>query len=211
MSQSDTQSARSDPAPTRRRRLPPAERRASILEAALPCFAQRGYMGAGTRDLARAAGVTEPILYRHFGGKADLFGAVLERAADRLAELVTDATAGQASADARLAALAAALPGIIQECGPELRILNAGALASGEADIRRATAAAIERLGRLLSESFEGVELRPGVSAEAAGFLLMEIGLGASMMRPLGVREVEAESYGEQAVEILLHGLAEVR
>ena len=45
------------------RRLPAGERREALLAAALPVFAVRGYEGATTRDLAAAAGVTEPVLY----------------------------------------------------------------------------------------------------------------------------------------------------
>ena len=191
-----------------RRRLPPAERRASILAAALPCFAERGYLGAGTRDLAKAAGVTEPILYRHFADKADLFGAVLGRSTERLSACVEEATAGAETADARLAALAEALPRIIDTCRAELRVLTAGALVTGHPEIADATAAAIEELGRVLARAFEGKGLRAGIRPETAGFLLLEIGLGASMMRPLGVTSLTAEGYGAQAVDVLLRGLA---
>ena len=192
----------------KQRRLPAAERRAELLAAALPCFARRGYVGTGTRDLARAAGVTEPILYRHFPSKAGLFHAVLEQAADRLIVAVDAAVAGHESADARLQALAASLPGIIQSCGPELRVVNAGALVLEETDIIAAAASCAQRIGRALGNAFRGTGLRSGVRAETAGFLLLEIGLGAAMLRPLHVEEMETPEFGQRAVELLLHGLA---
>jgi AcrR family transcriptional regulator len=52
-----------------RRRLPTAERRAVILAAAGPLFARDGYAGTRLDDVAAAAGVTKPILYRHFDSK----------------------------------------------------------------------------------------------------------------------------------------------
>lgn len=36
-------------------------------------FAERGYAGTSTREIARAASVSEPMIFRHFGSKAKLF------------------------------------------------------------------------------------------------------------------------------------------
>jgi AcrR family transcriptional regulator len=65
--------------PTRRRR----QRRsredvlALIRDAALQLFAERGYAGATTQEIARKADVSETLLFRHFGGKANLYDAVV--------------------------------------------------------------------------------------------------------------------------------------
>lgn len=59
-----------------RRHPPPAERRARILEAALRCFAEKGYHEATMDDVARAAGVSKGGLYWHFASKAEVFGAL---------------------------------------------------------------------------------------------------------------------------------------
>ena len=61
-------------------RLPAAERRRSIVEAALHVFSERSYAGATTAEIARASGVSEPILYRHFPSKRDLYFACLDEA-----------------------------------------------------------------------------------------------------------------------------------
>jgi AcrR family transcriptional regulator len=65
-------------------RLPAAERRQAILDAAMRVFATGSYAGATTADIAREAGVSEPILYRHFGSKRELYFACLEEAWARL-------------------------------------------------------------------------------------------------------------------------------
>lgn len=62
-----------------RSRLPAAERRELILTAAMNRFGVSGYDGARLEDIAADAGVTKPILYRHFGSKKDLYLAVLAR------------------------------------------------------------------------------------------------------------------------------------
>jgi AcrR family transcriptional regulator len=55
------------------------ERRASILAVAGPLFARDGYEGTRIDDVAAAAGVTKPIVYRHFDGKKALYLALLAR------------------------------------------------------------------------------------------------------------------------------------
>lgn len=63
-----------------------AERRETILDAAELTFAQMGYRGAGMAEIAAAAAVTAPILYRHFASKQELFLAVLTRAIGQIEE-----------------------------------------------------------------------------------------------------------------------------
>lgn len=70
------------------RRLPRAERREQILDAATRAFARRGFVATGLDDIAAEAGVTHVILYRHFASKGDLYRAVLDRACLRLADTV---------------------------------------------------------------------------------------------------------------------------
>jgi AcrR family transcriptional regulator len=68
-----------------RRRLGANARRESILEVALTEFAASGYERTRVAEIASRVGVTEPVVFQNFGTKADLFAAVLERAADQLA------------------------------------------------------------------------------------------------------------------------------
>jgi AcrR family transcriptional regulator len=65
---------------TTKGRLSAEERRADVLETACQIFAKGSYRGATTAEIARGAGVTEPILYRHFASKRDLYLACLETA-----------------------------------------------------------------------------------------------------------------------------------
>jgi AcrR family transcriptional regulator len=67
-----------------RPRLGTAERRATIVEAAGRLFGERGYDATTLDDVAAAAGVTKPIVYRHFDSKRDLYLALLRRHRDDL-------------------------------------------------------------------------------------------------------------------------------
>ncbi len=77
--------------PPTRHRLPACERRKAIVDAAVCLFAQNGFRGATTRQIAQAVGVTEPVLYMHFQTKRDLYRAIIE-----------SMSAGSALADADL-------------------------------------------------------------------------------------------------------------
>ena len=65
-------------------RLPAGERRSAIVDAALRVFSSGSYSGATTAEIAHEAGVSEPILYRHFASKKELYFACLDEAWKRL-------------------------------------------------------------------------------------------------------------------------------
>ena len=65
-------------------RMRAEDRRELILEAATAVFGERGYVGATTDAVARAAGVSQPYVVRMFGTKEALFLEVLHRAIARL-------------------------------------------------------------------------------------------------------------------------------
>lgn len=76
-------------------RLSADERRASLLDAACRLFAGRGYHGTTTADLARAAGVTEPVLYRHFPSKRALYLACMDWSWEQVKELWAERLAAE--------------------------------------------------------------------------------------------------------------------
>jgi AcrR family transcriptional regulator len=66
------------------KRLTAAERRPLIEQAATRLFAERGFAATTVDDIAAAAGVTKPMVYRHYESKHELCIALLERARDDL-------------------------------------------------------------------------------------------------------------------------------
>jgi AcrR family transcriptional regulator len=65
---------------SRPRRLPAEERRRTIVQAALRVFSSGSYSGSTIAEIARDAGVSEPVVYRHFQSKRDLWAACLDEA-----------------------------------------------------------------------------------------------------------------------------------
>ena len=76
-----------------RQRLTAGERRQTVLDSACRVFSVSSYRGATTAEIAREAGISEPILYRHFGSKRDLYLACLDEAWRSLRELAETAVA----------------------------------------------------------------------------------------------------------------------
>ena len=72
-------------------RLTASERRSAIERAATDLFAQNGYTATTLDQIAARAGVTKPMLYRHFESKQELFMTLLERHRDQLAAAPLDA------------------------------------------------------------------------------------------------------------------------
>src|SRR5260370_3128593 len=60
-------------------RLSAAERRDDVLDAALIEFADRGFEGTSTEDIAKRAGISQPYLFRLFGTKKELYIASVGR------------------------------------------------------------------------------------------------------------------------------------
>jgi AcrR family transcriptional regulator len=67
-----------------RQRIPASERRALILREAARLFARHGYAGTRLDDVAAAAHVTKPVVYRHFESKKALYMALLAKHRDDL-------------------------------------------------------------------------------------------------------------------------------
>ncbi|HWB22970.1 MAG TPA: TetR/AcrR family transcriptional regulator [Gaiellaceae bacterium] len=74
-----------------RPRLRAEERRQAVLDTACQVFSKSSYRGATTAEIAREAGITEPILYRHFGSKRDLYLACLDETWTVLREAAEEA------------------------------------------------------------------------------------------------------------------------
>ncbi len=71
------------------------ERREQLLDVGRALFAEKGFDGTSTEEIANRAGVSKPIVYEHFGGKEGLYAVVIDREMQRLLDLFTDSlTAG---------------------------------------------------------------------------------------------------------------------
>jgi AcrR family transcriptional regulator len=80
-----------------RQRLTADARRLAVLDTACRVFSTSSYRGATTAEIAREAQISEPILYRHFGSKRDLYLACLDEAWRAFREIAEQAIADDPS------------------------------------------------------------------------------------------------------------------
>jgi AcrR family transcriptional regulator len=72
-------------------RLPANERRRLVVAAASRLFALHGYANTSLDDVAAEAGITKPIVYRHFRSKKDLHLSLLAQHRDELLRTLAEA------------------------------------------------------------------------------------------------------------------------
>lgn len=194
-------------------RMRSEDRRALVLEAATRVFGERGYHGATTDAVARAAGVSQPYVVRMFGGKEAMFLAVLDRAIDRilgsfeteLAELTAEGREGDQ--DALSACLGRSYVDLLADRGLLLSLMQAFMLGS-EPVVGPHARAAFRRVYTFLRE-------RVGLTAEAAqdflahGMLLntvVGLGMAEDYAADPAVRELLDEMLPTKIDLLLDHG-----
>jgi AcrR family transcriptional regulator len=124
------------PLATSRPKLPARERRARIEEAAARLFAERGYDTTTVEEIVEAAGVSKPMLYRHFESKRELHMRLMERRRDELAaEPLSKFLEGEGSPEERLAAMIDAWFAHVEQHPDTSRVLFQDA--PGDPEIRR--------------------------------------------------------------------------
>src|SRR3974377_2115204 len=72
-----------------KQRMPAAERREMVLDAAVAEFAVHGLAGTPAEDAARGAGISQPYLFRLFPTKKALFLALVDQCYRRVADTLT--------------------------------------------------------------------------------------------------------------------------
>lgn len=155
--------------PDTRRRITREERRHRLLAAAQELFGTRGYRETEVQELARRAGVTKPMLYRHFpGGKAEIFMAVLDEHISGLLRSLWEAMASSSEPRQRLHHGLRAYLKFAEEntVGFRLLVHSSGELDSGVGDRLRQVR---EIIAQGLSNTIADVMRGAGLQAQGAG------------------------------------------
>ena len=150
-------------------RMKAGERREAVLATAVTEFAARGLTGTSTEDVARAAGISQPYLFRLFPTKKALFLALVDRCFRQIAETFETAAADRVGEDA-LDAMADAYDRLLEDRTLLLLQLQAYA-ACDDPDIREATRAGFKQLWALV-ERLSGLPYERVVMFFAMGMLI---------------------------------------
>lgn len=114
-----------------------AERRETVLEAAASEFSRKGLHGASTEVIAKAAGISQPYLFRLFGTKKGLYLAAVERKMEELYQVFERASRGKSGEEA-LHAMGEAYRGLIADRERLQLMLQCTAGAADDPEIREA-------------------------------------------------------------------------
>ena len=170
-------------------RLRAVDRRRQLLEVAADLFVRHGFRGTTTAELAKSAGVTEPILYRHFTSKLDLFITLIDELGVDLIDRWTEALESVSDPMDRLGILLGESPGKHQRVPSEYRIILQAIIESGnEPAIVSAVRRQTSRLHSFVVTELRNLQVRNAVRddepASALAWLIIEIALGRGMLEP---------------------------
>lgn len=210
----DSGSASLDDAPRWRRRKD--ARPAELLDAAMACFAERGFAATRMDDVAARAGVTKGTVYLYFPGKEELFKAMLrEKVVPILDEAVMGARAATDSYSARLERFVGRMVAFITSGNvgaiPKIMIAEAHnfpSLARFYAD--EVVAQGLGAIERMIIAGIECGEFRPVETGPAAQGLIGPIMLAMiwrHSLDPYSDLEFDPQAIAQTHLDIFLTGL----
>lgn len=167
------------------------ERRVAVLDAAEHEFAVRGLHGASTEQIAKAAGISQPYLFRLFGTKKDLYLATVQRGGEQLYAVFAAAAQGRSGHEA-LHAMGQSYEQIMQN-HDRLMLMLKSWTACDDPDVARASREGWQNLVEL-AEQASGLPTEDITRFFANGMLLsifMSLGL-FERPEPWSARLVEA-------------------
>jgi AcrR family transcriptional regulator len=163
-------------------RLPATERREQLIRTAATVFARHGYDGATTAAIAAAAGITEPVLYRHFESKQALFAAIVGELLDKLSQRWQAVATAGTDAVQQLRLAAAEYGRAITDLPDFYRVLNGAILTSQDHAVQQLIQDYYRKTEQHLSSLIErgqqqGV-FRDDIGAQELAWTMIDMGIG---------------------------------
>jgi AcrR family transcriptional regulator len=173
--------------------MPAEERRQCVLGAACRVFAKSSYRGATTAEIARESGVSEPVLYRHFSSKRDLYLACLDAAWAHVRRLWEDAIATEPDPRLQLGAMGRAYVQL-QRVGDKIMLSDLWIQALNEAGedpkIRRYLRDQVREVHDFVADRIRSSQVAGGIRPErdpdAEAWIFISLGLLSTIDRRLG-------------------------
>jgi TetR/AcrR family transcriptional regulator, cholesterol catabolism regulator len=192
------------------RRLKAPQRREQLIEVATKLFAKWGYDATTTAAIAEAAGVTEPILYRHFDSKQELFVAIV-RSVSELTMAQWQAVIGDTADPAeQIRRIAEEFPAHMRELADAYHVIH-GALATSRD--RKVAAVMKEHYGQIerffvqiITRGQEAGIFRPQLDPKGPAWQLIMTGIGYAMIA-LNLQSPE-QGLIKNAIESILRGIS---
>ncbi len=206
-------------APQRRRaegaqsppRMRRADRKRQLLVHAKQLFVNLGYQVTTTEKIARAAGVTEPVLYRHFENKKALFLEVLREIREATLNRWHADTAHLSDPLAKLHRIADLYLGTTREHAVEFRIMHRALMETNDEEIttflRSFYLDSETLMAEVISAGQQTGVFRRSLDPRVGAWELIRTALGYTLTLPLGIPLYQESDYIPRAIDCLLHCL----
>ncbi|MBX9681461.1 MAG: TetR/AcrR family transcriptional regulator [Gemmataceae bacterium] len=189
-------------------RLRKTERKQQLLDHAKRLFLQLGYHHTTTEKIAHAAGVTEPVLYRHFESKKALFLEVLNEI--RLATVLRWREVSSCLQDParKLEAIIDSYLGSTRSHAVEFRIMHRTLVETDDAEIAACLRSFYLDSESLLSDVIragqEAGQFRSDLDPRVGAWEFIRSGLAYTLTLPLGVPLYQEDDYLQKALQCLM-------
>jgi TetR/AcrR family transcriptional regulator len=188
-------------------RLPAAKRREQLLDTAAKLFALHGYAGATTSEIAKAAGVTEPIIYRHFPSKRELFIALIERTGEQTIKLWEHELRTAPDPAERLKRLIRANPMVTNRGRGLYRVIVTAMTEVEDPKIQEALNNHIQMLHQFLTKEVERAQEHHQVSARFSpgitAWALIDMGVGYGVLSAMAISQHGFDQRGMHISDLL--------
>jgi AcrR family transcriptional regulator len=188
-----------------------ADRKRQLLSHAKQLFVTLGWKHTTTEKIAEAAGVSEPVLYRHFESKKALFLEVLQEVRNATLGRWHAETAGLADPLARLHAIADMYLGTTREHAVEFRIMHRTLVECDEPEIvaflRSFYLDSETLLAQVIAEGQQSGVFRRSLDPRVGAWELIRTALGYTLTLSLDIPLYQEPDYIPRAVDCLMHSL----
>ena len=195
-------------------RMRSEDRRRQLLEVSAELFARGGYRGTTTAELAKAASVTEPILYRHFDNKLDLFITLVDEVGKEVLDAWKEALDGVNDPHERLMALLASNPATHEKGQTAYRVIFQAMTEIGrDPEIAKPLRRHLNKLHIFIREEIINLQktgaVRTDEPASMLAWMLMNVAIGYGMTMPIGIPG-KSGSVNKKAMQKMLYELMRV-
>jgi AcrR family transcriptional regulator len=190
-------------------RLKAPQRREQLMEVATKLFAKHGYEATTTAAIAESAGVTEPILYRHFKNKQELFVAIVRHMSDQTMQHWRELVDGAPDAPERIRRIAEAFPGHVQKLADAYHVLHGALSTSRDPKVLKVMREHYQQIEDffvgVVREGQQAGLFRKDMDPRVPAWQLINLGIGHAMVS-LNLSQFEQPLIA-QAIEFVLRGL----
>ena len=190
--------------------------RETVLDAALAVFSRQGYAATTLDHIAQEAGVTRGAIYWHFGGKAELYNALLEERFARAFAGMAKLLAEPGTPLQIVRRLLVWQMVLIEEDAEyrdvmELTLFKTAVtpdLAEGLKHKVKATQQMLRQLSKLFRQAVKAGEVRQKIDSDSAALAALGLTTGLTSLWLLNPSSFSIKARAPEIVDLFLSGMA---